>query len=275
MVALTVHKNVNEYCRSVHICNPQTVEGSHPSDLGWFSSYSFLFLDINRIPPFWASPGQLQKGAVDLEKYSLYDRAYWNISYSCNHIPCCRLADCERALSGSPILKANTCEEIARDFKETAPYALSVLGKLCRWGRLHCYYFSLYDRSKHFSLLIWFSNLWHQGNWIFVSRSPLKSFFTFYCFFCVYMYVCVCVCVCVPVCNWLQVRLQYIQHFLTLTFYFHTKQCQYWLAKVCMFVESCDHMAIVKHSQMILQCMNTWDDTWSSIMTNFGSNYEI
>eukprot|EP00057_Strongylocentrotus_purpuratus_P000736 XP_001182168.2 PREDICTED: cell division cycle protein 27 homolog [Strongylocentrotus purpuratus] len=48
---------------------------------------------------------------------------------------CCldleKLADCETALSGSSILKPNTCDDIVNDFKDSAPYALSVLGKLC------------------------------------------------------------------------------------------------------------------------------------------------
>ncbi|XP_071486062.1 cell division cycle protein 27 homolog [Diadema antillarum] len=48
---------------------------------------------------------------------------------------CCldmeKLADCETALTGSSILKPHSCEDIVSDFKESAPFALSVLGKVC------------------------------------------------------------------------------------------------------------------------------------------------
>lgn len=43
-----------------------------------------------------------------------------------------RFSECEAALMGSSFPKNKSCEEVSSDFGDSAPFALQLLGKLCR-----------------------------------------------------------------------------------------------------------------------------------------------
>lgn len=45
-----------------------------------------------------------------------------------------RFSECEAALMGSSFPKNKSCEEVSSDFGDSAPFALQLLGKLCRWA---------------------------------------------------------------------------------------------------------------------------------------------